>query len=292
MRIAIFGKNTENKTLDFYSRLIISMQLHNCNVLIYEPLFKILKFKIAIPKNISLFTSSSDLINNADYLFSIGGDGTMLDAVSLVKNSGIPILGFNTGRLGFLSSISNEELDISLNYFFNNKFFLEKRNLLKLVSKDELFGNQNFALNEFTILKKDFSTMITVHVYINDVFLNTYWSDGLIISTPTGSTAYSLSCGGPIITPDSENFIITPIASHNLTVRPLVIPDTSVVKLKVEGRSDNFLITLDSKQETIGPDKELVIKKEDFYINLIQLPNKNFFSTIRDKLMWGLDKRN
>lgn len=292
MRIAIFGKNTENKTLDFYSRLIISMQLHNCNVLIYEPLFKILKFKIAIPKNISLFTSSSDLINNADYLFSIGGDGTMLDAVSLVKNSGIPILGFNTGRLGFLSSISNEELDISLNYFFNNKFFLEKRNLLKLVSKDELFGNQNFALNEFTILKKDFSTMITVHVYINDVFLNTYWSDGLIISTPTGSTAYSLSCGGPIITPDSENFIITPIASHNLTVRPLVIPDTSVVKLKVEGRSDNFLITLDSKQETIGPGKELVIKKEDFYINLIQLPNKNFFSTIRDKLMWGLDKRN
>jgi NAD+ kinase len=292
MRIAIFGKNTENNTLDFYSRLISSMQQHHCSVLIFEPLFKILKFKVAIPKNISLFSSYSDLNKNADYLFSIGGDGTMLEAVSLVKDSGIPILGFNIGRLGFLSSISKEELDLSMSYFFNNNFSLEKRNLLKLISKDELFGNQNFALNEFTILKKDYSTMITIHVFINDVFLNTYWSDGLIISTPTGSTAYSLSCGGPIITPDSENFIITPIASHNLTVRPLVIPDNSIVKLQVEGRSDNFLITLDSKQETIGPDKELIIKKEDFFINLIQLPTKNFFSTIRDKLMWGLDKRN
>jgi NAD+ kinase len=292
MRIAIYGKNADNNSLDFYSRLISSLQMHHCKIYVNEFLYKILKFKIALPKDIFLYNSFSDLNNNADYLFSIGGDGTMLDSVSMVRDTGIPILGFNTGRLGFLSSISKEELDLSLNYFFNKKFTLEKRNLLKLETEEHLFGNQSFALNEFTILKKDFSSMITIHVYINDVFLNTYWSDGLIISTPTGSTAYSLSCGGPILTPDSENFIITPIASHNLTVRPLVIPDKSIIKLKVEGRSDNFLVTLDSKQETIGTDKELLIKKEDFQINLIQLPNKNFLATIRDKLMWGLDKRN
>lgn len=292
MRIALFGKNTEINTLDFYSRLISALQMHHCEIAINELLYKMLKFKIAVPKNISVYNSSFDLNKKVDYLFSIGGDGTMLDSVSMVKDSGIPILGFNIGRLGFLSSISKDELDLSLNYFFNKKFTLEKRSLLKLESEDKLFGNQNFALNEFTILKKDFSSMINIHVYVNDIFLNTYWSDGLIISTPTGSTAYSLSCGGPIITPDSENFIITPIASHNLTVRPLVIPNNSVIKLKVEGRSDNFLVTLDSKQETVEADKELIIKKENFEIDLVQLPNKNFFTTMRDKLMWGLDKRN
>jgi len=215
-----------------------------------------------------------------------------LDTVTLIRDSKIPILGINTGRLGFLSNISIQEIDQAMDALHSKKYTVDERALLKVKTEDNLFGETNFALNELTIHKKDSSSMITIHAYINDQYLNSYWADGLIIATPTGSTAYSLSCAGPIVVPGSENFVITPIAPHNLNVRPIVVSDNSEIKLKIEGRGMQFLASLDSRSETIDSKYELTIVKEKFKIGLIQLENQDFLRTIRNKLMWGIDKRN
>jgi NAD+ kinase len=224
--------------------------------------------------------------------FTLGGDGTILDSIPIIRNSNIPILGINMGRLGFLSSVSHTDIDAAINDVLNNNYILDKRALLSLKTDNDLFGEMNFALNEFSIHKKDHLSMIVVHVYIDDKFLNSYWADGLLISTPTGSTAYALAVGGPIVTPGSKNFIISPIAPHNLTVRPVVIPDNSVIKLKIQGRSKSFLVGLDSRFETINSSTELVVSKSNFSVNMIQIGNRSFFDTIREKLNWGLDIRN
>jgi NAD+ kinase len=225
-------------------------------------------------------------------MLSIGGDGTFLETVSFVRDSTIPILGINTGRLGFLANVAKTEISEAIDSLARKKFTVEKRALLSVTKPENLFGEVNYGLNEITILKKDSSAMVTIHTYINGDYLNSYFADGLIVATPTGSTAYSLSCGGPLVMPGSQNFVITPIAPHNLNVRPLVISDNNIITLKVEGRSPNYLVSLDSRSETIDDSTELTLKKADFYIHLIKLENQHFFNTIRNKLLWGLDKRN
>jgi len=200
-------------------------------------------------------------------------------------------MGVNLGRMGFLSGISRNEIDGAIKALAAGEYTIEKRSLLRVESPESLFGELNFALNELTINKKDTGSMILVHVYVNDLLLNSYWADGLIVATPTGSTAYSLSCNGPIITPDSENFVITPIASHNLTVRPVVIPDKSSVRINVEGRLTHYLVGLDSRYTVMDSSVEIVVRKEDFTINLVQIQGNNFFNTIRQKLLWGQDVR-
>lgn len=237
------------------------------------------------------FNNHGDLPKDLDFLISIGGDGTFLESVTLVRDSGIPIVGLNSGRLGFLANISSPDIDLAINSLVEKQYELEQRSLVGLYCDACLFGDFAFALNELTI-QKTTSSLITIHTYINDVFLNSYWTDGLIISTPTGSTAYSLSVGGPIVTPDSRNFIISPIAPHNLNVRPIIIPDSAVLKLKVEGRTSNYTLTLDSRSAIIEIGMEIVVKKSPFQINLIKLESIDYFSTLRNKLMWGADKRN
>ncbi|HPD52600.1 MAG TPA: NAD kinase, partial [Bacteroidia bacterium] len=223
---------------------------------------------------------------------SIGGDGTLLDTVCLVKDANIPIVGINAGRLGFLSSVSRETLPLAIESILKGHYTLDARTLLRLESNKPIFAGENIGLNEFTLHKKETSSMITIHTYLNGEYLNSYWADGIMISTPTGSTGYSLSCGGPIIVPQSESFVITPIAPHNLNVRPIVVSDKNVISLEVEGRSQHFMATLDSRSVTIDNSYQLAVRKESYAIQLVRLNNENFLNTLRKKLSWGLDTRN
>jgi NAD+ kinase len=238
------------------------------------------------------FKVSSDLDCSIDCLISLGGDGTMLDAVTLVKDSGIPILGINFGRLGFLASISPDALQSAVAAIVNRTFVVDKRALIHLDSNEGLFGDTPFALNEFAIHKRDISPMIKIHTYLNGEFLNTYWADGLIVSTPTGSTGYNMSCNGPILFPDAASFVITPVAPHNLNVRPIVVPDTNVVSFEIEGRADQFICALDARKEIVHKTVQLAVRREQFCVNLVRLNENSFLSTLRSKLTWGLDKRN
>ena len=293
MNIALYGKSFSEGFDSCIQQLVKKLEEKKCCLQIYEPFAHFLKKKVTFSGAVKTFNSYDEIQGKPDFLISIGGDGTLLNTITLVRDSGIPIIGVNTGRLGFLSSISKEEVFEAIEAIFTKKYFLEERTLLKLETGNSLFGDFNFALNELTVMKKDSSSMITINTFVNNEFLNSYFADGLIIATPTGSTAYSLSCGGPIVTPESENFIITPIASHNLTVRPIVISDKYSIKLNVtENRNRRFLVSLDSRTQTIDNSFELIIKKADFKVNLVKLENEKFFSTIRNKLMWGLDKRN
>ena len=292
MRIAIFGIAFYEERTKLYQLIIDKLEREHCDILVNSTFFEQVDGRLKFVKSPLLFTNSDNLKGKADVLFSVGGDGTILESVTYIRDSGVPILGINLGHLGFLSSVSRDEIATAIDEVLNNNYIINQRTMLKLKSKNQLFGDWNFALNELTIHKKDNLSMIVVHVYINDQFLNSYWSDGLLISTPTGSTGYSLSVGGPIVAPGSDNFIISPIATHNLTVRPFVIPDSSVIKLKVSGRSDSFMVGLDSRFETIDSTIELEISKCDFSINLIQMSNRSFYDTIREKLNWGHDVRN
>jgi len=292
MKIAIFGKNFNDESVVYMQQLLDKLTNSNCMLMIFEPFLKIINNTVAIKCDYRVFNSHDELRNNAEMLFSIGGDGTFLDTITLVRDSGIPILGINLGRLGFLSSISRDEILLAVNKVIEGKFGLEKRTLISLSTSQNLFGELNYALNELTVTKTDTNSLAMVEVYVDDKFLNTYWADGLIIATPTGSTAYSLSCYGPIISPGCQNFVITPIASHNLTVRPIVIPDHCTIKLRVGGRNRHYQVGLDSRFETINNNEELVVKRAGFSINVIQLYNKDFYSTIREKLLWGKDQRN
>jgi len=290
MKIAIFGKSYSSEHKEYLQLLFIKLNEFNIELCIYKPYFDLLPSDLAFPKKLNLFSSHKEL--QCKFLISIGGDGTILDTVPFVRGSGIPILGINLGRLGFLSSISKNEISTAIESVLNNNYTVEKRALLKLQQPDNIFGELNFALNDITLYRNNTTSLITIHVYVDGKFLNSYWGDGLIISTPTGSTAYSLSVGGPIITPGSRNFLIAPIASHNLTVRPIVIQDSSEIRIKIEGREEKYLMTMDSRQSTISKDQELIITRNDFEVSLIQMNNQNFFSTIRDKLLWGFDNRN
>lgn len=292
MKIALFGKNFAADRMFYFQQLIEKLEISDIAVMIHEPFYEFVKKRTIFASPPELFTNHSQLPGQADFMFSIGGDGTMLDAITLIRDSGIPLMGINLGRMGFLSSISKDEINQAVDAIQQGEYILDKRSLLCVETPQHIFGEINYALNELTINKKDTGAMILVHVYINDVLLNSYWADGLIIATPTGSTAYSLSCNGPIITPDSENFVITPIATHNLTVRPVVIPDKSVIRIKVEGRVSQYMVGLDSRSATIDSEIEMVVRKEKFCVNLVQRRNDNFFTTIRQKLLWGRDIRN
>jgi NAD+ kinase len=292
MRIAIYGRSFNDSFLPGIQYLFEKLNQYPCEIHVFEAFHSFLKPRVNVSPDIKIFHKHHEIKGKVDFMISIGGDGCMLDTVLLVRDSEIPVLGINTGRLGFLSNISIQEIDMAIDALQNKKFKVDKRSLLRVESVDNLFGETNFALNELTIHKKDSSSMITIHAYINEQYLNSYWADGLIIATPTGSTAYSLSCAGPIVVPGSENFVITPIAPHNLNVRPVVVSDNSIIKLKIEGRGMQFLASLDSRSETIDSKYELTIVKENFKMSLIQLEHQDFLRTIRNKLMWGIDKRN
>jgi NAD+ kinase len=292
MKIALFGREFNPAYFAQVQTLLTSLETRVTQFLIYDSFYHYLNSGFSFSRPVKTFNHSDELDPDTFCMISIGGDGTLLDTITLLKDSGIPVLGINTGRLGFLSAVSTDEVAMAADALLSGNFTLDRRSLLQLVAPEDLFGSFSYALNELTVLKRDTSTMISISAYVDGQFLNTYWADGLIIATPTGSTGYSLSCGGPIISPESHNFIITPIATHNLTVRPIVIPDTSTVKLRISGRSQEYLVVLDSRSRPLSTSVELVVKKARFSINLICLGQKDFFKTIRNKLAWGLDKRN
>ncbi|MBE0637887.1 MAG: NAD kinase [Bacteroidales bacterium] len=291
-KVALFGKSIDQEGVIYLQQLLDKLKVFNCRLLIYEPFYDKIESKVALNSNISLFNTHEELKNDAEMLLSIGGDGTLLDTITLVRDSGIPILGVNLGRLGFLSSISKDEILPAIDKVISGDYALDQRTLLSMETNGNIFGQLNFALNEFSITKSNTHSLAVINVFVDGKFLNTYWADGLLIATPTGSTAYSLSCFGPIAAPDCENFVITPIASHNLTVRPIIIPDKCTIRITIGGRNEQYLIGLDSRFGQIDHTAEMIIKRADFKINLIQLQNKDFFSTIREKLLWGKDQRN
>lgn len=293
MKIAIYGRETHNNTSEDVQLLFHKLNEFKIELLIYEPFYKYLKKRIQINGLVKTFNSHKDLPGKVDYMLSLGGDGTFLSTLAFIRNSGIPVLGINTGTLGFLANVAQSEISTAVEALAYKKFTTERRALLNInTSPKDLFGEINYGLNEFTVSKKGELSMIIIHTYINGDYLGAYHADGLIIATPTGSTAYSLSCGGPIVVPGSQNFVLTPIAPHNLNVRPLVISDSNVITLRVEGRSPQYLASLDSTSKTIDSTIEFTITKADFYLNIIKLENQTFFNTIRNKLLWGLDSRN
>jgi len=292
MKLALFGKTIREDNTTFLIQLLRKLEEYHCELMVFKPFLDKIHEIGTFSRLEESFTSHLELKGNADMVLSIGGDGTLLDTLSLVRDSGIPVLGINLGRLGFLSSISRDDIIPAIDMVMKGEYSLDQRTLLHLKTEEGLFGDINYALNELTVNRKNSTTLIVIHVYVDDVFLNSYWADGLIVATPTGSTAYSLSSGGPIVSPGSENFVITPLAPHNLTIRPIIVSDKSVIKIKVQGRDKNYLVSLDSKVDTINPDDELVISKAGFKFNLVKIENKDFYTTIRDKLKWGLDDRN
>ena len=292
MKVGIYGMTISEDAYPYLQSLIHKLDRSGVEIVVYKPFLEAIYDKASFEFQVETFDNDTDLNGKIDVLISVGGDGTFLRTITFVRDSGIPILGVNLGRLGFLSSISRDKVEVAVDALVNGNYILDPRILIKLVTKNELFGDLNFALNEMCVYKKDPHSMLTISTYVDDQFLNSYWADGLIIATPTGSTAYSLSCGGPIIVPGSENFIITPIASHNLTVRPIVIPDESKVRVQVEGREKQFFVSLDSRFNMVDSTFELTLEKEDFKINLLRMENQNFYRTIREKLNWGLDIRN
>jgi len=292
MKVAIYSRVTEDIQPKDFLQLFEELSEHNIEITVFEPFFNVIKQSIEYSGKLSLFNSGEELNSSYDFLISLGGDGTLLDTVILIGNKNIPVLGINFGRLGFLASIGRQELKSAVSALVNRTIVIDKRSMIHLDSNIPLFNNMQFALNEFAIHKTDISPMIKVHTYLNGEFLNTYWSDGVIVSTPTGSTGYSLSCNGPIVFPDSGSFVITPIAPHNLNLRPIIVPDTHVISFEVEGRADNFICTLDSRKEMVGKGIQLAVRKESFPLNLVRLNEGNFLQTLRTKLNWGLDTRN
>jgi NAD+ kinase len=291
MKIGIHGKEFNRQSVAFIKHIFELLDRYRADLFVSEKFEQHLKtttFKSFKWKTYKVGQSLKKL----DALISIGGDGTLLESVTHIGQAETPILGINTGRLGFLATISREETERALSKLFQRDFTLDQRAMLRLESNNKLFGSLNFALNDCTIVKKDTSSMITVHTFIDGEFLNSYWADGIIISTPTGSTGYSLSCGGPLVFPRSGNFIITPVSPHNLTVRPIVVADSSEISFEIEGRSKKFLVTLDSRTASVDSSVRLKIRKEKFRTNLIQLQGQHYFKTLRQKLNWGLDIRN
>jgi NAD+ kinase len=291
MRVGIHGRDPHNKSARFIENFLNYLKGQGIEIWASSKFLKQIKSKNLKPFKIKSF-DHGDSLKPLDFFFSLGGDGTMLDSVTYVERYETPILGINTGRLGFLANISREETEQAIGNIINSNYIIDSRSVLKLISDKKLFEGQSFALNDFTIIKKDTSSMITVHVHVNGELLNSYWADGVIISTPTGSTGYSLSCGGPLLHPQSSSFVITPVSPHTLTARPMVVSDDAEITFQVEGRSKKFLISLDSRIETIDDSFRLKLRKESFKVNLVQLPGKNYYNTLRQKLNWGLDIRN
>jgi NAD+ kinase len=292
MHISLFGRPSKGQTLDCAIRLIGLLEKARMDWSISDKLGELLvRAGLQLPMG-AVYMPEIGLPSNTDYVVSIGGDGTILEAVSLAAPRGIPVAGIHTGRLGFLATISFNGLEDLVRRLLKSDFLLEERTLLALVATGDLFEGRNFAMNELAIMKRDTSSMITVHTFLNGGYLNSYWADGLIIATPTGSTGYSLSCGGPIVMPSSDSFVITPVAPHNLNVRPLIVPDSSELSFELEGRGRKLLLSLDSRSRSVDMDTKFSAKKEAFKATLIRLPEDVFTDTLRNKLYWGADLRN
>jgi NAD+ kinase len=291
MKVAIYSRAIDMENHVQVLQLLEELAAEKIDPVIYYPFFEIIRnFNFPVP--VSTFGSSDDLDDSFDFLISLGGDGTLLDTVILVKDKNIPVIGINFGRLGFLASIGRDELHKAVRAIVNRTIVIDQRSLVHLDSNQLLFDNVPYGLNEFAIHKTDTSPMIKIHTYLNGEFLNTYWADGLIVSTPTGSTGYSLSCNGPIVFPDSGSFVITPVAPHNLTVRPIVVPDDNIISFEIEGRTDQFIVALDSRREIVDRKIQLAVRRESFTMSLVRLNENNFLQTLRNKLSWGLDTRN
>lgn len=292
MHIAIYNRALNQEDFPSLKLLLDGLKNHGLVPVLYEKLVPTLQTMQALPPVFEVFSEEKPLHPKTRFLFSLGGDGTLLDTVRFVGSSKIPILGINLGRLGFLAGTGAHELEFALDSLIKGTYLLDPRTVLHLDSSKPIFSEVPYALNEFSIHRKDSSSLIKIHTYLNGEFLCTYWADGLIVATPTGSTGYSLSCGGPIIFPQANSFVITPVAPHNLNVRPLIIPDSSIVSFEIEGRAEQFLCTLDSRSEPIDSSVSLAVKKENFMINLVRLEGQNFLHTLQTKLYWGADRRN
>jgi NAD+ kinase len=292
MKVAIYSRGIDSDQQSDVQQLFDELTKNNIKSVIYYPFFETIRSCFAHADTVQVFHVSEDLDETIDFLISLGGDGTMLDTVTLVRNKNIPILGINFGRLGFLAGIGRKALHSAVRALVNRTYVIDKRSLIHLDGDKLLFNGMPYGLNEFAIHKTDTSPMIKIHTYLNGEFLNTYWADGVIVATPTGSTGYSLSCGGPIVFPESTSFVITPVAPHNLNVRPIVVPDNNVISFEVEGRTDHFICALDSRKEIVDKKTLLAVRRESFNINLVRLNENNFLQTLREKLSWGLDTRN
>ena len=292
MQVAVFGRTFPTYARENIATMFNKFQMLNVEVWVFEPLFEFLQKKTGLrPRVAGLFTCNEDLPEGLDFLFSLGGDGTFLETVNLVRDSGIPVLGVNIGRLGFLSYISQENMAESLESVFSGRYDIEERILLQVEVPGMNLDSMAVALNEVRIYKSS-GSLITIHVKVNNEFLSAYWADGLLLSTPTGSTAYNLSVGGPIVVPESNSFVLSPIAPHNLTVRPLVLPGSAVLQLSVDTRDPQFQLAIDSRNIDLDVDSVVTLRKADYALKMIRIENISFYSTLRNKLMWGADKRN
>lgn len=292
MKVAIYSRVLEESQQKDVQLFFDELKRQKIEPVVFLSFFDEIKGRVDLPADTKTFFLSEHLSDEIEFIISLGGDGTLLDTVTLVREKNIPIMGINFGRMGFLASIGREELKTAVNALVKRTMVIDKRTMIHLDANLPLFGHVPYALNEFAIHKRDTAPMIKIHTYLNGEFLNTYWSDGLIVSTPTGSTGYSLSCAGPIVFPDSGSFVMTPVAPHNLNVRPIVVPDENIISFEVESRSDHIICALDSRREIISKDVQLAVRKETFELNLVRLSENNFLQTLRNKLTWGLDKRN
>ncbi|MFL5748462.1 MAG: NAD kinase [Niastella sp.] len=292
MKVAIYSRVIDDDQYSKVQQLLEELDKENIHPVIYKPFYEMIQSSVRFSEKTTLFNDSGDLTDAIDFLISLGGDGTLLDTVTLVRDKNIPVLGINFGRLGFLASIGSKELHIAVQSLVKRTILIDKRSLIHLDASKPLFGDVPYGLNEFAIHKTDTSPMIKIHTYLNGEFLNTYWADGVIVATPTGSTGYSLSCNGPVVFPESSSFVITPVAPHNLNVRPIIVPDDNIISFEIEGRTDHFICALDSRKELVDKKVQLAVRNESFTLSLVRLNENNFLQTLRNKLSWGLDTRN
>ncbi|MFV0141951.1 NAD kinase [Empedobacter falsenii] len=293
IKVALFGQKTSTSLTDIIPPFINYLIQNEIAFCVEQNFLQILKETTDFePDNVETYTSHDDLDKSVKFLFSFGGDGTILSATTIVRDSNIPIIGVNTGRLGFLATINKSVLLEQMDSFFNDDYNIIPRTLLTVKRSDGVEIKNNFAINEVTVVRRETTSMITVDAYLNNEFLNSFWSDGLIISTPTGSTGYSLSCGGPIVHPSNQNFVITPVAPHNLNVRPLVVSENEKIDLKIRSRANEYFLSLDSRNFPLTTDVELTIQKADFKILIVEAIDATYFTTLREKMLWGSDKRN
>lgn len=292
MKAAIYSRVMEVEQEKDVQIFFDELLKQNIEPVIWQHFYEQIKDKINLPADAKTFSLSEHLVEEIEFIISLGGDGTLLDTVTLVRDKEISVMGINFGRLGFLASIGRDEVKNAVKAIAKRSHIVDKRTMIHLDADLPLFGNIPYGLNEFSVHKRDTDPMIKIHTYLNGEFLNTYWADGLIVATPTGSTGYSLSCGGPIVFPDSGSFVITPVAPHNLNVRSIIVPDDNIISFEVESRSENIICALDSRRELVGKNVQLAVRKESFPVNLVRLSENNFLQTIHNKLTWGMDKRN
>lgn len=292
MKVAIYSRVFDQSQLLALQLFFEALHGQQLVPIIYAPFYQQIREAVRLPENVITFNSSEELNEEIECIVSLGGDGTLLDTITLIRDKKIAVMGINFGRLGFLASIGKEEVEGAVKAIAQHSCVEDRRTLIHLDANIPLFGDTPYALNEFTLLKRDVNSMIKIHTYLNGEFLNTYWADGLIVATPTGSTGYSLSCNGPIVFPESQSFVITPVAPHNLNVRPLVVPDDQVISFGIESRGDQVICSLDARREIVHKDVQLAVRKESFTVKLLRLSDNNFLHTLHNKLTWGLDKRN